>query len=145
LDGFGYSLEYIFQDLKLQFLSKFKLTVPERKAENSPKYPTEALLIQDRNLTRYEFKLLQSFVSQHPQTTILFWGGDPVFRETLILCRLLVKLCSLEYLCISNGHLNINWPRFFNQFKRLKLVYFTPNELCYTEKRYVDHIDITQS
>jgi hypothetical protein len=133
LHSFRHPFEYISQDLKLQSLSKFKPVVSEGKTESSLEYPTKALLVQDENITDDELQLLKSFVSQHPQTTILLWGGEPVFSRTSRLCQLLKTLHSLEYLCISNGYFDENWPKFIYQFKRLKLVYFTPNGLYYIE------------
>jgi hypothetical protein len=128
LRGFEYSLKYISQDLKLRFLLEFKLVVLEGKTESSLEYPTKALLIQDKNLGNDELQLLKSFVSKYSQTTILFWRENSFFQNSKILCQSLRTLHSLEYICINNGYLEESWPNFFNQFKRLKLVYFTPKE-----------------
>jgi hypothetical protein len=129
LYGFRYALKYIFQDLKLQSLSEFELVVPEGKAESSPEYSTKALLVPNKNLGNDELQLLQSFISKYPQTPILFCGKDPrLFKISSELCQSLKKLGSLKYLCINDGCLDDDWSNFFNRFKQLKLVYFTPRE-----------------
>jgi hypothetical protein len=130
LRGSTYPLKCIFQDLKLQSLSKFKLIVPEGKAESFPEYSMKALLVQNKSLENDELKLLQSFISKYPQTTILFWGKDSKsFETSSVLCQSLVELGSLKYLCINDGYLDDDWPNFFNRFKQLKLVYFTSNKV----------------
>jgi hypothetical protein len=137
LDSFGYSLEYIFQDQKLQFLSKFKKVVPEGETQSStPQYPMKALLVRDDNLGKVELQSLESFVSQHSQTTILFLAENMFGSSISRIIKSLWKLHSLEYLCINNGDLDEIWAHFINQFERLKLVYFIPNELYYQEKTW---------
>jgi hypothetical protein len=130
LRRFRYLSKCISQDMKLRSLSEFNLVVSEGKTESSIEYFTKALLVQDKNLEDDELKLLESFVSKHPQTPILFWGGNPMFHEISISCRSLKKMRSLEYVCISNGCFSGNWPEFFNQFEQLKLVYFAPTKRC---------------
>jgi hypothetical protein len=88
----------------------------------------KSFLVYDKNLGNDELQLLKSFISQHSQTPILFWGRNPSFISTS---------SALYYLCINSSYLDENWPNFFNQFKRLKLVYFTPNELHYTERTWI--------
>jgi hypothetical protein len=135
LHGFEYPLKYIFQCLKLQSLSEFKLVVPEGKTGSSLKYPTKALLVHHINLGDNESQLLESIIFQHPQISILFWGKNPSLISTPSkFYSSLLKLGPLKYLCINDGMLYVDWPNFFNQFKRLKLVYFTPKELDYSEQ-----------
>jgi hypothetical protein len=138
LRGFEYSLKYISRDLKLRSLSEFKLVVvSEGKTESSLEYPMKAaLLVQDDNLEKDELQLLESFVSQYSQTIILFLADDKHFSRMSKLYQSLRTLHSLEYICISNGHLGTDWPNLFNQFKRLKQVYFTPNEQYDTETKW---------
>jgi hypothetical protein len=98
----------------------------------------KSFLVYDKNLGNDELQLLKSFISQHSQTPILFWGRNPSFISTSsALYQSFEKLGSLKYLCINSSYLDENWPNFFNQFKRLKLVYFTPNELHYTERTWI--------
>jgi hypothetical protein len=118
----------------LQSLSEFELVVPEGKPVSCLEYPMKVLFVHDKNLGNEELKLLESFVSQHPQTPILFWEGNPMFNEFTVSYQSLKKLRSLEYVYISNGCAGENWPKFNNQFEQLKLVYFASTQQCNEHK-----------
>jgi hypothetical protein len=99
-------------------------------AGNSPEYPTKALLWVHKNrLSGNALKLLRGFVSQYPQTPILFLKGDPISSVSRKLSNLFIKLQSLKCLHISGGYLNKTWPRFFHKFEQLGLIYFIPSTI----------------
>jgi hypothetical protein len=97
-------------------------------AESSPEYPTKALLWVHNNRSSDDaLRLLQGFVFEYPKTPILFLKGDPITFVSKKLVGQFIKLKSLEYICMSGGRLNMNWSLFFNQFPKLKCVYFRPS------------------
>jgi hypothetical protein len=136
-----YPLKYILRGLNLGPWLKFKPVVQGSKIEISSGYSTKALFwVQEGCIGNNTLELLQRFVSECPQTSILFWEGDPIFfgHEILLYQELekssqeLEKLKSLEYLCVRGGCLLKDWSKFFNQFPKLKCVYFKSNGLPYT-------------
>jgi hypothetical protein len=140
LDDFEYALKSIFRDLDLRSWLKFESVVQGRKTESSLKYLTKALFwISENKVTHEILQTLRWFVSECPRVSILFLKGnsallenetpgqeDSVFLQDETPGQVLKKLHSLKYLCISDGSLNKNWPRFIKQFKELKWVYFRP-------------------
>jgi hypothetical protein len=147
-----YPLKYILRGLNLGPWLKFKPVIQGSKIEISSGYSTKALFwVQKGCVENDTLKLLQRFVSECPQTFILFWEGDPIFfgHEILLYQELEIlsqefekssqefekssqepeKLKSLEYLCVRGGCLLKDWPKFFDQFPKLKCVYFRSNGL----------------
>jgi hypothetical protein len=131
---------------KLEIVASFQV-IQGSKIGTSSECSTKALFWVQKGCVRNDtLKLLQWFVSECPQTPILFWEGDPIFfghvpsyqeleissQELEKSSQELEKLKSLEYLCIRGGCLLKDWPKFFDQFPKLRCIYFRPSGLHYT-------------
>jgi hypothetical protein len=123
--NFKYPLGYVIPKLNLvvEPWVKFKQVVQGSKTKISSGCSTKALFwIQENDVKNNTSQLLQQFVSECPQTRILFLKGSPALFEYVQLPDEF-KL-SLEYLFINCDHLSEDWPQFFEQFPKLKCVYF---------------------
>jgi hypothetical protein len=125
LNGFNCPFKYILQDKNLGSWVKLKPLIQGIK--NSRCFTKALFWVQEENLNDDTLQLLQRFISEYPQTSILFWKGDSVLFEQVLLSHELEKLESLEYICISGGYPSKNWPQFFNKFPKLKCVYLKPS------------------
>jgi hypothetical protein len=127
LGDFEYPLKYILSDLKLGSWVKFKPVIQGIK--NSRCSMKALFWVQENDVKDDTLQLLRQFIFECPQTPILFWKGNPILFEHVLLPHELEKLMSLEYLCISGGYLSMDWPQFFNQFPKLKCIYFSPSTI----------------
>jgi hypothetical protein len=119
LQCFEHVFKYVFQDLTI----------------NPSKCPKKALLwVHNNCLSDDALELLREFVSEYPQTSILFWKGDPISSVDKKLVAQFVKLKSLRCLFMSGGYSNMNWPGFFSVFKQLIMIYFRPSTINGTKK-----------
>jgi hypothetical protein len=123
--NFKYPFDYASSKLNLvEPWVKFKPVIQGSETEISSGCSTKALfwVQEDDDVKDDTLQLLRRFVSECPQTRILFLKGSPALFEYVQLPDEF-KL-SLEYLFINCDHLSEDWPQFFEQFPKLKCVYF---------------------
>jgi succinate dehydrogenase/fumarate reductase cytochrome b subunit len=122
LHHFKYPLKYVLQDLNLGPWLKFKPVIQGSKIGTSSECSTKALFWVQKGCVRNDtLKLLPSYQELEISSQELEKSSQE-----------LEKLKSLEYLCIRGGCLLKDWPKFFDQFPKLRCIYFRPSGLHYT-------------